>query len=207
MSIKNSFSELKKNPVALAVFAIGILAFIYVCILAVKILTGGGAAAPKVIEISQNEINNFKNTEVKTDNQEETKQQKAKRQKNIKERDITGAWDSYLGNTRVLLQLKDGVFRLIMISRDTNNTRYYINGVYRMEEDILYFDPDPTSPPPKGDFEYEILTRADFPVMVSKHKGKMVWLKPSKDVDIYVPNYHVIIDRSINDIVVWSVLK
>jgi len=206
MNAKNSFDALKKNPIALVVFIIGVLGFMYVCVLALKTFTGGDKPATE-IEISQSEVDQFKKTDTQNTQEQVTKKRKAKRQKNIKERDITGAWDTYLGKTRALLQLKDDKFRLIMIDRNDVRTRFYINGAYRLNEDILYLDPDPQSPPPKGDFDYEILTRAEFPVMVSKHKGKMVWMRPSEDVDIYVPNYHVILDRVQNDIAVWSTLK
>jgi len=206
MNAKNSLNALKQNPVALVVFIIGVLGFIYVCMLAIKTFTGADKPASE-IEVSQDEIDQFKRDDIQNTQEEVTQKRKAKRQKNIKERDITGAWDTYLGQTRALLQLKDDQFRLIMIDRDDVRTRYYINGAYRLEDDILYLDPDTRSAPPKGDFDYEILTRAEFPVMVSKHRGKMVWMRPSDDVDIYVPNYHVILDRVQNDIAVWSTLK
>jgi hypothetical protein len=208
MDLKNSFNALKQNPIALAISVIGVLAFVYVSILAFQTLTGAGQkSAQKTVEISQEEIDQFKNQEINISEETDTTQRKAKRQRNIKERDVAGVWDTYLGDARVLLQLKDGRFRLILINQNSRNLRYYVNGSYRMEEDIVFFDPDPQSPAPRGDFDYEILTRAEFPVMVSKHRGKMVWMKPSDDVDIYVPNYHVILDRAQNDIAVWSTLK
>lgn len=196
-----------KNPIALAIFGISLLAFAYACILAIKTFSGGGSTE-ETVRISQDELDEFKNAGARQVQKEEPVKS-FKRQRRIKEKQITGVWDAKLGNARGLLQMKDGGFRLILIDRTSSSLRYYINGTYTLQEDILLFNPDVRQVPPSEKYDYQILTRSEFPVMVSKHKGKMVWQEISDDVDVdvYVPNNHAVLDRAKNGIAVWSALK
>lgn len=205
MNAKNSFSALKQNPIALAIFGLGVLGFIYVLFLAISTFTGGDAVQDTT-PISQQDVNDFKNAE---NNQAAVvqKQPTYKRQKKIKEKEIVGAWDATLGTARALLQLNEGTFRLIIIDSSGFNTRFYINGTYTLRDDLLVLEPDPRSKPPSEKYNYQILTRSNLPVTVAKYKGKMIWQIPGSDVDVYVPNNHAVLDRAPNKIAVWSVLK
>ncbi len=206
MDLKSLPEKIKQNPIALVIVTLVVLIFIYLLILGVKTLFNG-ADSGRNIEISQQEINDFKNSDVSDAQNKQAKKRKAKRQKNISESEITGAWDAQLDNARALLQLKNGTFRLILVERDAQGTRFYINGTYTLEDDILVFQPNARSKAPSDKFEYRILTRAKMPMMVGKYKGKMVWQIPPEEADIYVPNYHAILNRVPNKIAVWSALK
>ena len=46
-----------------------------------------------------------------------------------------------------------------------------------------------------------------MPVMVAMHQGKMVWQVPAKEIRIYVPPRHPILDRADNKLLVWTVLE
>lgn len=205
MNLKNSLLALKKNPLGFVIFGLGVLAFVIVCFFAFNMFNSGNNTK-NTGDVSKEEVEEFRTAQA--DKKSESKsQQSFKRQKKIKEQEIVGAWDASLGNARALLQLKEGTFRLIVIDRSGFNMRHYINGNYSLEGDILMLDPDVRSLPPSDKYNYQLLTRASLPAMVSKHKGKMVWQIPDDDADIYVPNNHAILDRVPNKIVVWSVLK
>lgn len=205
MDFNSLFKKMKQNPIALVVGGLLVLVCIYILILGVKTLFGSSAGDNKV-QISKEEISNFKNANIPA-SEAKKKKRKAKRQKDIKEKEIMGAWDAQLNNARALLQIKDGTFRLIIVERDALNTRYYINGTYTLESDILIFHPNVRSKAPSEKYDYRILTRAKLPVMVRKYKGKMVWQVPPEEADIYVPNHHAILNRVSNKIAVWSALK
>lgn len=206
MDLNALFKKMKQNPIALVMVGLLVLVLMYVLMLGVKTLFNGGSGANNV-EISQEEMDDFRNSEISSPQSTQNETRKAKRQKNIRESDITGAWDAQLDNARALLQLKNGTFRLIIVERAAQGTRFYINGTYTLEEDILVFDPDTRSKPPSEKFDYRILTRAKMPMMVGKYKGKMVWQVPPEEANIYVPNYHAILNRVPNNIAVWSTLK
>lgn len=206
MDVKPLFDKIKQKPIALAIVTLLVLVLLYALILGVKTLIGGDSNKNGV-EISRADINAFKNTNITETGNPQSKKRKAKRQKNLKESQITGAWDAQLDNARALLQIKDGTFRLIIVERDTQGTRFYVNGTYSLEEDILIFEPDTRSKAPSDKYDYRILTRAKMPMLVGKYKGKMVWQVPPEEVDIYVPNYHAVLSRVPNKIAIWSTLK
>lgn len=208
MNFKVALSSVKDNPVLLAVAALVVLILLYLLLLGTRSFINqfqSDGDSP----LSRQEIRDFQNTQdAQTTNQVTQNRRQVKRQKDIKESQITGAWDATLDQGgRALLQLKEGTFRLIIVERDAINIRFYMNGSYTLEEDILTFKPDSRSPPPSDKFDYRMLTRSNMPVMIGKYRGRMVWQRPPPEANIYVPNQHAILSRVPNEIAVWNILK
>lgn len=133
---------------------------------------------------------------------------KYKRQKSISEKELSGAWRTNLEKEQALLEIGDGKYRLVLIYNRKPKIRYYSNGDYKIQDDIIILTPDLNSSSPESDVaRYSVLTRTDMPVMASKYKGKLIWQEPPSDIDMYVPPRHPILDRDEDKIVVWDVLE
>lgn len=213
MDFNQYIAEVKENIVGVAILAFGVLAIVVVAALAYQRFGGDEEAA--VVQrqaVSQEEIRDFKQVEKKqpkrAEKKKEPKKPRFKRQTSISERDITGAWDGFIDDGRVLLQMQEGVYKMVIIKDNRASPRRYSNGTYTLEKDILVLTPNLDWGPPKSQrYAYRVLTRGSMPVMVSKYKGKMVWQVPGEDADIYVPNYHPILSQVKDKIAVWGTLK
>ena len=202
----------KANLIGVGVLALGVLALLFVGSIAYKKLFGAED------EISQSDIDEFRQAgeerETRAVNRAagEKPKQTYKRQKSISEREIRETWETRFLKGRGLLEIGKGRYRFILIPDNTSNTqakvRYYSNGTYKLEDDIIHLQPDFVIEPPESqNFDYKILTRSKMPVMASKHKGQLIWQVPAADVRVYVPPYHPILNRAKDKIVVWNVLE
>ena len=209
MTLKQYLRELKANILGIAVLGVGVLAVLIVGVLAYRSLSfsadGQGA------QISREEINAFKEAEPIFEEEqaaEEKPKPTYKRQKSISERQIVGSWDTQIKGGRALLQLQGGTYRLIIVMDNPAASRWYSNGTYTLQDDLLVLSPNMKWGPPKSKrFGYRVLTRSNMPVMVSKNRGNLVWQVPGPDADIYVPNYHPMLNLTEDKIAVWDVLK
>jgi len=130
------------------------------------------------------------------------------RQKSISEEELKGSWETMLPKGRALLEMKRGKYSLIVLSNKRKNHAQYSNGTYDIMDDVVVLKPDFKIPALKTKgIKYEILTRAKIPVSAALYKGKLIWQKPPSDVDIYIPPYNPILDKTKNKIVVWNVLE
>ena len=168
----------------------------------------GGQDASNQGAISQEEVDAFKNQSVESTQSEPEQKKVTRRKKNIAENEIVGAWDARIDGARALFQLNRGKYKLIIVPDDGYSSRLYSNGNYTLEDDLLTLRPDLSIPAPESQkFSYTILTRSRFPVVVAKHKGRLVWQVPGDEYDVYVPSHHPFLSRAKDKIAIWKVLK
>lgn len=212
MSLKQHFDELVSNKIGLGILVFGVLAFLFVIFLAYQQFFGSSyTGGSSNVEITQEELNAFKQSAVT----EETAPQKPQEpkpvfqhQKSISDKQITGAWDARLNSARALLQIQGGRYQIVLIPDNPASARLYSKGTYTLENGLLLLVPNLEWGPPKSNrYPYRVLTRADIPVSVSKHRGKLIWQVPGPEVDIYVPNRHPVLSETQHKIAVWSALK
>lgn len=206
MSVHSLKDLIQNNKIGVAILGLGLVLFVLVAMLAVKKL--GGQDSSNQGAISQEEVDAFKNQSVESDKSEPEQRKAVRRKKNIAESEIVGAWDSRIKGERALLQLNKGKYKLIIVPDDGYSSRVYSNGKYTLEGDLLMLFPDLSIPAPESQkFSYEILTRSRFPVVVAKHKGRLIWQVPGDEYDVYIPNHHPFLNRVKDKIAVWKVLK
>lgn len=202
---------MKTNIVGLAVLGFGVLAALIVGILAYQTLAPSGEESRQQ-QVSKEEIKEFKQTPLFQEGTRALRQQPKpsyeRQKKSISEKQIVGSWDTRINEGRALLQLQGGTYRLIIVMDNPAASRWYSNGTYIMQDDILILEPNLKWGPPKSrKYGYRVLSKSKMPVMVSKHKGKMVWQVPGPEANIYVPNYHPLLSLTQDKIAVWGVLK
>jgi hypothetical protein len=130
------------------------------------------------------------------------------RQKDIEKQEIRGTWETRLLEGRALLQIKKNTYQIIVVMDNPAASRWYSNGRYELTEDLLMLKPDMKMRPPEaGRVPYRVLTRSNFPVLVSKQGEKLLWRVPGDDADVYVPNYHPFLNLVKDKISVWSVMR
>lgn len=92
---------------------------------------------------------------------------------------MEGDWQSTIGRYTVVLQIREGVYQLILASADPAAPRYYSSGTYKVIEDIIMLTPRMDWPAPASVggkiIAYEKLTRAPFPVIARFEGGNMLW--------------------------------
>ena len=92
---------------------------------------------------------------------------------------MEGDWQSAIGRYTAVLQIREGVYQLILASTDPVAPRYYSSGTYKVIEDIVMLTPRMDWPAPASVggkiIAYEKLTRAPFPVIARFDGGDMLW--------------------------------
>lgn len=186
--------------------AVGLVALIYAGSAVINQFGRGNNADNP---LTQEEVDAFKSNSVERSSDQTPAQQPSyRRQSSIKESDVTGSWDGRVDEARILLQLTDGNYKIIIVPDNSNLTRSYSYGTYSLEQDLLMLYPDTSLKGPESKhFNYKILTRSKFPIAVSLYKERLIWQVPGKEFDIYVPNYHPVLDLTDKRIVAWKVLK
>lgn len=213
MSLKQHFDDLVSNKIGLGIVVFGVVAFLFVLNLAYQQFFGSSyTGGSSQIEVSREELNAFKQTSLEDETERQPERQEPapvfKAQKSISDKNITGAWDARLNSARALLQIQGGRYQIIIIPDNSASARLYSKGTYTLEDGLLLLVPNLEWGPPKSDrFAYRVLTRADIPVSVSKHSGKLIWQVPGPEVDIYVPTRHPILSETKHKIAVWNALK
>lgn len=203
MVLKELFQQLKHNKQGVAVLAVGLIAVLAVSILAIQKFSTN-------INVSNDTKKSFQEIQAQEFIQKEPPKPKRvfARQKSISESDIEGSWNARLEEARALLQMRGRTYKLIVVNDNPVEARFYSNGTYILKNDLLVLTPNLEWGPPKSRrYRYNVLMRSNLPVIVSKHKGKLVWQLPGPEADIYVPNFHQILSRTEDDIAVWDVLK
>lgn len=209
MMLKQLIHDLRINIVGMAILGVGLLAVLLVGVLVYRTLAGP-SADNNGVEISREEINSFKQETLSESSATSKKQGNAsfKRQKSISEKQVIGSWSTRIQGGRALLQIEGGTYRLIIVMDNPAASRWYSNGRYTLQDDLLMLAPNLAwGAPQSKKYGYRVLTRAKMPVIVSKHKGRLVWQIPGPDADVYVPNYHPLLSQTRDKIAVWSVLK
>jgi hypothetical protein len=140
----------------------------------------------------------------------------AERQKKIKEKDIAGLWQTQIDGGKAVLQIENGIYRIIVSFENKNLERRFSNGTYKMIGDILVLSPRSDWGPPEDQNNqaaadnYRTLTGSDFPVLVSKQGGKTVWMSANgaEDIppDVYVPNVNPFLTLIQSGVAVWETL-
>ena len=212
MSLKQHFDELISNKIGLGILIFGVLAFLFVIFLVYQQLFGSSyTGGSSNVEVSQEELDSFKQSALTEESVQEEREEAApvfKAQKSISDKQITGAWDARLNSARALLQIQGGRYQIVIIPDNSASARLYSKGTYTLEDGLLLLVPNlEWGPPQSNRYLYRVLTRADIPVSVSKHRGKLVWQVPGPEVDVYVPNRHPILSETKHKIAVWSALK
>lgn len=92
---------------------------------------------------------------------------------------MEGDWQGAIGRYTAVLQIREGVYQLILASTDPVAPRYYSSGTYKVVEDIIMMTPRMDWPAPASVggkiIAYEKLTRAPFPVIARFEGGNMLW--------------------------------
>lgn len=208
--LKSKLRNLNNNILGYAILGIGLFAVIFVAYFAYKSMNP--TTEQEIAE--KNEIETFKQSGApnraagQIANQEDSKTYK--RQKSISEKELKGLWEAPLKSGKALLEIKDGVFRIVIIRSDSSTLRYYLNGTYTIKDDLIILMPNAQWGPPNSQgqkYNYRILTNSSLPIVASKHDGQLIWQVPPKEVDIYVPPYHAFLNLTKNKIAVWNALK
>lgn len=134
-----------------------------------------------------------------------------KRQKNVKPADITGMWQTNINGGKAVVQIENGVYRIVVSFDNRNLERRYSNGTYRMVDDVMILTPRTEWGPPTTDgAEYRPLTVSEFPLLVARDGKKLVWQNPKRadvaDGDIYIPNVNPFLTLTQNGVAVWEKL-
>lgn len=135
-----------------------------------------------------------------------------KREPDLNQKDIVGAWQSSVGNSTVVLQLGQGIYQIVMADPSQYSYRQYSSGTYEVLEDLVTLTPRtdwaPPSPPQGTDVVYNAITTAPFPVMVAMKGGAMLWQNPpSTETRIYVPRALPLLQDSGQGYIVWKPIK
>jgi len=197
----------RKNWIGLLILAVGFISF---AVVGIKAVTKFTAPQEGEVVVSQQEIREFRASERPRSTSAPLRaapEPKFKRDKDIKEGEITGAWQANIKNAKLLMQMRRGQYKLVIIPGNNGN-RFYSNGTYTLDGDILLLKPDfNISAPQSNVTSYAVLTRSPFPVMVTKNKGNLVFQRPVPAANVYVPNIHPLLSRAEYDLVVFDVLK
>lgn len=139
------------------------------------------------------------------------------RQKKIKEKEIVGLWQARVDGGKAVLQIENGIYRVIVSFENKNLERRYSNGVYKMVGDLLILTPRTDwGPPqdksrPEDTSNYRTLTVSDFPVLVSRQKNKLVWMNAKNaegvPADVYIPNINPFLSMTRSGVAVWEPLE
>ena len=206
MGVQSLKNLIRNNKIGFPILGLGVVLFILVAMLVVKKLGGQDASNQGVIR--QEEVDAFKNQSVESVQSAPGQKKITRRKKNIAESEIVGAWDTRIKGARALFQLNRGKYKLIIVPDNGYSSRLYSNGNYTLEGDLLMLRPDLSFAAPESQkFSYSILTRSRFPVVVAKHKGRLVWQVPGNEYDVYIPSHHPFLNRAKDKIAVWKVLK
>ncbi len=205
---QNLKEQIGNNLIGVVILGLGALALIMVGYLAYQKLYSSDVSD----KVQQNDVDLFKKAgrvANRAAGEKPTSEKTTyKRQKSISEKEISGAWQARLKNEKALLEMKKGKYRLIIIPNKASKKRYYSNGDYKIQDGIVMLMPDLNRGPPESEtFKYSVLTRSKMPLMAVKYKGKLIWQVPPRDIKIYVPPYHPVLNRAEDKIVVWSVLE
>ena len=195
--------------VGVAVFGAGLLAVVAVVFLALSQRGGGPVNGPKALQ--QKESLNVPMVQAR-EAQTAPAPKTYTRQKNIDEDDIEGVWQAKLGNNEAVVQIKNGVYQIIVATPSPTAPRLYSNGTYKILRDLILFQPQLNwSKPavPKGsNIEYQSLTMSPFPMAVSRDGRAMVWQNPRQDEkDIYVPRQNPMLYNIPDQVAIWTPLK
>lgn len=132
--------------------------------------------------------------------------ERPERQEDIKIKEIQGVWQARLKDANAVVQIKDGVYRLIISFDYPGLPRRYSNGTYEMKGDQLILTPKSEWGPQKsadGFVEYLPLTSVGFSTLVARSKETLVWMTtPDQTVE-----YHVFFRLTPEGMVVWTPLK
>lgn len=209
--------------VGVVVLGFGVVAVAATIMLALHVRNGAPSAAdkPSPEEIAQQEKEDMTQSlqSMKSEPLEEKQpevQVSAERQKKIKEKDIVGLWQTKIDGGKAVLQIENGIYRIIVSFDNKNLERRFSNGTYRMIGDILVLSPrsDWGAPEDKNNPDaannYRALTGSDFPVLVSRQGGKTIWMgaNDAEDIpsDVYVPNINPFLTLIQSGVAVWEPL-
>lgn len=200
--------KLNSNLLGLFVLIFGVFVFLVVSYLAYQKISS--SPSDEVI-LAEEDVNSFKNATAvnRADprSQKPTKKKAYKRQNSISEKEMAGVWEARIKSGKALLEMNNGTYRLVIIQSNSGDIRYYSNGDYKIENDLVILSPNRKfAAPQDGQYSYRFLTASNMPVIVAKYKGKLIWQEPPSDVDIYVPPYHPVLDFSDDKILVWNSL-
>ncbi len=134
-----------------------------------------------------------------------------KRQPDIAAASMEGDWQSMIGKYTAVLQLKGGVYQIILANADPAAARLYSQGTYKVQEDVLLLTPRLDWPKPattqKTSVEYQPITRAPFPIIAAIQSGKMLWQNPPQsERRVLVPYKSPLLLNGEADYIVWQKL-
>lgn len=193
----------KGNEIGIIILSVGVIAILTMSFFAVKDWFGGDNNSQDSIYLAQQS----QSENVSTKKAAQKPAQQYKRQSNIKERQIVGTWQANTQNGRVLLLLKDGQYRMVILPANGSGIKYYSNGGYEMKDDIIKMRPNMKSPPPQKGGPYRILTRSPFPVAAAIYKNNLIMQAPPSGTGLYVPPNHPLLNNMMDKIAVFSALQ
>ena len=200
------FLKAKENRLGVIVLFIGLMALIIVGIMALGGLSGGKSTTERFYQDqaeNQRKINRPENVQPVTQ-----EKPKYKRQADITEAQIQGAWEIEMSDGKALLQINQGTYKLAIISNSTAAPNRYSLGRYVMRDDLLVLTPNSDYKLGRSQFPgYRNLTTSKFSFMVLKRGGKLVLQKPTRDMGVYIPPRHVFLNMVQDEVAVFSILK
>ena len=134
-----------------------------------------------------------------------------KKMRRFDSRKILGSWDMRSGDTRILAQFRGtdnagqgGRYKMLIVER---GEQYFSIGTYTVQEDLVLFNPDSSTTARNNYREFRLLTRSDFPLHATFDGRRLVLQRPDTSYDIYVPNYHPVLEKLPQKIAVLSPLS
>lgn len=134
-----------------------------------------------------------------------------KRQPNLDAAAMEGSWQAAIGKYTVVLQMQKGSYQIVYAQPDPNSRRLYSLGTYKIvAEDMVELTPrlDWPAPTSRMGAGYEILTRAEFPILVTFQSGRMLWQNPPQsEKRVLAPYRSPVTAAEDANYVVWQRLK
>lgn len=126
--------------------------------------------------------------------------------------DMEGDWQTTIGRYTAVLQVRKGVYQIILAGPNPNTPRFYSTGTMKVTEDIIMLNPRMDWPPPKSPagkvVVYTKLTRAPFPVIAKFDGGKMLWQNvPQEEKRVSAPFTSPLFKSENVKLAIWQPLK
>jgi len=197
------FLRAKENRLGVIILIIGFFALVTVMAMAFGRL-GGQKSAEEFYQSQQGEIIIPPAYIAPVKNEKP----KYKRQTDITQDAIQGAWEIKIKNGKALLQINKGLYKIAIIMDGGGLPNLYSVGQYSMRDDLLIFEPNTDYRIAQNEFRgYRILTRSKFSVMVLKKGKKLIFQKPTRDMGVYVPPRHPLLHLTEDNVAEFNLLK